>query len=109
MGFDVPSDVLELGIWFHPEEYEPEYHSYIYDDEVAPLLPTGTVIIMTGWYENTAHRPLVDPEVWATRGSRSFDEMSHAWIAVTHLTEEGYDHMAQDREQTRVVSQDGGG
>ena len=33
--------------------------------------PTGTVIVMTGWYENTEDNPLVDPEVWATRGART--------------------------------------
>ena len=55
----------------------------------SPLLPAGTVIVMTGWYENTEDNPLTDPEAWYARGSRTVDEMSHAWIAVTHLTEEG--------------------
>jgi hypothetical protein len=86
------------------------HHSYIYDDDAAPLLPTGTVIVMTGWYENSAENPLTDPEVWYSRGSRTIDEMSHAWIAVTHLTEEGYERVAKDREdKARVVSQDDGG
>jgi hypothetical protein len=68
------------------------------------------VIVMTGWYENSAENPLTDPEVWYSRGSRTIDEMSHAWIAVTHLTEEGHDQIAKDREdKARVVSQDDGG
>ena len=182
MGYDVPGDQIELGIWFHPEGYEPEFtqnlklyplqgdillppggttmtqgfyrwdhpvrldsyqphghvhlhgmsiqaiypdgkrevlsmvtdfdarwhHSYIFEDDAAPLLPTGTVIVMTGWYENTADNPLIDPEVWAARGSRTFDEMSHAWIAVTHLDEEGFDRISEEREaKAKIVSDDG--
>jgi hypothetical protein len=81
------------------------HHSYIYGDDSAPLLPAGTVIIMTGWYENTEANPLTDPEAWYARGSRTVDEMSHAWIAVTHLTEEGYEKIAEERK-SKIVSQD---
>ena len=183
MGFEVEDDQIELGIWFHPEGYEPPFeqnlrlyplqgdialepggtamtqgfyrwdhpvridsfqphghvhlhgmsieailpdgsrkflsmvsdfdarwhHSYIYDDDAAPLLPTGTVLVMTAWYENTAENPLTDPEVWYARGSRTVDEMSHAWIAVTHLDEQGYQKIVEEREaNARVVSDDAG-
>ena len=80
------------------------HHSYIFDDDVAPLLPEGTVIVMTGWYENTADNPLTDAEMFYTRGSRTVDEMSHAWIAVTHLTEEGYEKIVEERK-SKVVSE----
>ena len=80
------------------------HHSYIFEDDVAPLLPEGTVIVMTGWYDNTADNPLTDSEMFYTRGSRTVDEMSHAWIAVTHLTEEGYEKLVEERE-SKVVSQ----
>ncbi len=182
MGFEVSGDQIELGIWFYPEGYEPEFtqnlrlyplrgdialapggtamtqgfyrwdhpvridsfqphghvhlhgmsvqaiypngrtellsmvsdfdarwhHSYIYEDDAAPLLPAGTVIVMTGWYENTEGNPLTDPEVWYSRGSRTVDEMSHAWIAVTHLDDEGYERIVAERkEKARTVSNDG--
>lgn len=81
------------------------HHSYIYDDDAAPLLPAGTVIVMTGWYENTEDNPLTDAEAWYARGSRTVDEMSHAWIAVTHLTEEGLERIQAEREEARVVSE----
>ena len=84
------------------------HHSYIYEDDAAPLLPTGTVIVMTGWYENTENNPLTDPEAWYARGARTVDEMSHAWIAVSHLTEERYEHLVEEREaKSRIVSDDG--
>mgnify|MGYP001071948194 CR=1 FL=1 len=41
----------------------------IYEDDVAPLVP--------------------DPDQWVDGGARTADEMSHAWIALTHLDEEG--------------------
>ena len=84
------------------------HHSYIYEDAVAPLLPTGTVVVLTGWYDNTAENELTpDPEIWYARGSRTMDEMSHAWIAVTHLTEEGYQRLVEEREK-KLASGDGG-
>ena len=82
------------------------HHSYIYGDDSAPLLPEGTVLVMTGWYDNTADNPLnPDPEIWYARGARTTDEMSHAWLAVTHLTDEGYERLVEEREaKARVVS-----
>ena len=85
------------------------HHSYIYEDDVAPLLPTGTVVVLTGWYDNTAENELTpDPEIWYARGSRTMDEMSHAWIAVTHLTEEGYQRLVKEREERLASGGDGG-
>ena len=161
MGEVVENEVTELGFWFHPEDYEPEYvqdlanyrlegdlaipphgttmiqgfhsfdhpvridsyqphghlrlraasmevfypetgrrevmsmisdwttwwqHSHIYEEDAAPLVPTGGVIILSHWYDNTENNPNnPDPEQWVYRGSRTTDEMSHAWIAITHL------------------------
>ncbi|MBI4521898.1 MAG: cytochrome c [Gemmatimonadetes bacterium] len=81
------------------------HHSYLYQDDAAPLLPTGTVLVVTGWYDNTAKNPLAtDPGTWVARGSRTTDEMSHAWIAVSHLDEEGYQRIAEERKQRKVAS-----
>ena len=73
--------------------------SHIYDDDVAPLVPTGAVLVITGYYDNTAaNRQNPDPDQWVGPGSRTADEMSHAWIAVTHLDDEGYKHLVAERE-----------
>jgi mono/diheme cytochrome c family protein len=77
-------------------------HSYIFEDDAAPLLPTGTVILLTAWYDNTENNPLnPDPNEWVGRGSRTNDEMSHAWVAVTHLDEESYAELKAERERKK--------
>jgi mono/diheme cytochrome c family protein len=73
--------------------------SHIYDDDSAPLVPAGATLVITGYYDNTrANRYNPDPDQWVGPGSRTADEMSHAWIAVTHLDDEGYKRLAAERE-----------
>jgi hypothetical protein len=73
--------------------------SHIYDDDVAPLVPKGAVLVITGYYDNTsANRQNPDPDQWVGPGSRTADEMSHAWIAVTHLDDEAYARIVAERE-----------
>ena len=76
------------------------HHSHIYDPDVAPLLPTGAVLVIKQWYDNTAGNPNnPDPDQWVYEGSRTGDEMSHAWIAVTHLDDEGYENLVAERKE----------
>ena len=35
-------------------------------------------------------------------GSRTADEMTHAWLAVTHLDEAGYQELLAERGQART-------
>ena len=84
------------------------HQSHIYEEDAAPLVPTGAVIILKQWYDNTANNPnVVDPDFWVEYGSRTADEMSHAWIAVTHLDEEGYEELLEERRTSgeRSVTQ----
>jgi hypothetical protein len=74
------------------------HHSHIYAEDVAPILPTGSVLVIKQWYDNTADNPNnPDPDMWVVDGSRTGDEMSHAWIAITHLDEEGYEQILRER------------
>jgi mono/diheme cytochrome c family protein len=86
------------------------HQSHIYAPDVAPLVPAGAVLIMKQWYDNTDHNPnVVDPDMWVDGGSRTADEMSHAWIAVTHLDEEGYQELLEERQanqERRITDQD---
>ncbi|HUP51878.1 MAG TPA: hypothetical protein VM198_05345, partial [Longimicrobiales bacterium] len=86
------------------------HQSHIYEDHVAPLVPAGAVLIIKQWYDNTANNPnVVDPDLWVDGGSRTADEMDHAWIALTHLDEEGYQKLIEEREATeerRITDQD---
>ena len=76
------------------------HHSHIYEPDVAPLIPTGAVLVIKQWYDNTAANPNnPDPDQWVYGGSRTGDEMSHAWIAVTHLDDEGYERIVAERKE----------
>ncbi|MBM4184841.1 MAG: cytochrome c [Gemmatimonadetes bacterium] len=85
------------------------HQSHIYAADAAPLLPAGAVLIMKQWYDNSANNPNVaDPEMWVDAGSRTADEMDHAWIAVTHLDEEGYQELLEQRranQERRITDQ----
>jgi mono/diheme cytochrome c family protein len=80
--------------------WNPGWHlSHVYEDHVAPLMPAGAIMIITAWYDNTAdNRFNPDPDQWVGKGNRTTDEMSHAWIAITHLDDEGYQKLVAERE-----------
>jgi mono/diheme cytochrome c family protein len=79
--------------------------SHVYADDAAPLLPAGAVLVITGYYDNTANnKSNPDPTQWVTGGSRTADEMSHAWIAVTHLDDETYERLKAEREAKKAAT-----
>ncbi len=58
----------------------------------APVLPAGTTLRITAWYDNTANnRNNPDPEQWVGFGDRTVDEMGHAWVNVTYISQDDYD------------------
>jgi hypothetical protein len=74
------------------------HHSHLYSPSEAPLLLAGEVMVVKQWYDNTANNPNnPDPDMWVVDGSRTGDEMSHAWIAVTHLDNKGYENLLKER------------
>ena len=182
-GTEVPDDVVEIGLWFHPEAYEPEFRqtlsaylleggkgfdipphgtlmtqgfhsfdtpvridsfqphghlrlvgkslqilrkngriemvsqisnwnpgwhlSHMYEDHAAPLMEPGDLLVITAWYDNSANnRYNPDPDQWVSTGDRTADEMSHAWIAVTHLDQEGYERLLAERETREQLTSD---
>ncbi len=77
-------------------------NNYIYTDESAPVLPKGTVIKITAWYDNTAANPNnPDPSQWVGQGDRTVDEMGHAWVNVTYLSEQDYKDWAAAHKTKR--------
>lgn len=80
------------------------HHSHLFDPDYAPLVPAGAVLVMKQWYDNTADNPNnPDPDQWVYDGSRTGDEMSHFWIAVTHLDDEGYSELVAQREERQSL------
>ena len=74
--------------------------NYIYDDEAAPVLPKGTMIRVTAWYDNTRANPNnPDPDQWVGFGDRTVDEMGHAWMNVTFISDEDYTTMTAKRDK----------
>jgi mono/diheme cytochrome c family protein len=73
---------------------------FTYEDHARPLLPKGTVLITTTWFDNTlAHRHNPDPNQWVTYGQRSVDDMAHMWVGMTSIPEEDFAVMVAEREQ----------
>jgi hypothetical protein len=65
--------------------------NYIYDDDATPVFPKGTMIHVTAWYDNTKNNPNnPDPDQWVGYGDRTVDEMGHAWMNVTYLSDDEY-------------------
>jgi hypothetical protein len=63
--------------------------SYQYEDDATPLLPRGTILRVTGYYDNTpANRNVVDPRNWSGLGHRSIDNMNLLIMQVVNLTDE---------------------
>ena len=72
--------------------------AYVYDEEAPPLLPKGTVLMLRGkWDNSAANRINPDPDQWVVFGARGVDEMSHAWIGITYLSDEQYDELTAER------------
>jgi len=66
-------------------------NNYIYAEDAAPVLPRGTIIHVTAWHDNTtANKNNPDPDQWVGWGDRTIDEMAHAWVNVTYISEEDY-------------------
>ncbi|MBV8841517.1 MAG: cytochrome c [Bryobacterales bacterium] len=79
--------------------------NYIYDDDAAPVLPKGTVIKVTTWHDNTKDNPFnPDPDQWVGFGHRTVDEMAHAWVNVTYISDEDYSAWAAKHKKTVAVN-----
>ena len=49
---------------------------YTYKEDVAPLLPKGTILRITGYFDNTpTNKNVSDPRNWSGLGHRSIDNM----------------------------------
>lgn len=51
-----------------------------------------------------AARSRSQPGNFVTWGDRAADEMAHAWVGVTTLTQEDYDRLVAERQARRSVS-----
>jgi len=65
--------------------------NYIYTDDSAPVLPKGTILRITAWYDNTsANKNNPDPQQWIGYGERTIEEMGEAFVNMTNLSDQEY-------------------
>ena len=64
---------------------------YNYEDDAAPLLPKGTILRITGYFNNSPSNPNVpDPRNWSGGGHRSVDQMFINLMRGVFLTDEEF-------------------
>lgn len=81
------------------------HNNYIYADDAAPLLPAGTTLKFTVWFDNTEDHPSnPHPGDFVTWGDRAADEMGHAWVGVTALSQQDYERLVEEREALQSVA-----
>jgi len=87
--------------------YQFGWHiTYPYADDVAPLLPAGTMIHVISWHDNsTNNRWNPNPKNWVGGGSRSIDEMSFSWVTLTYLEEEDFRQRVEERRRNQNTQQ----
>ncbi|MBZ5611922.1 MAG: hypothetical protein LAP38_26980 [Acidobacteriia bacterium] len=64
---------------------------YEYADDVAPIVPAGTILHVISLYDNTTGNKFnPDPTNWVGWGNRTIDEMGFSWINWYYLTDDEY-------------------
>ena len=72
---------------------------YKYADDAAPLLPKGTVLRLTGYFDNSPTNPNVpDPRNWSGSGHRSVDNMFINLMQAIYLDDEEFAAEVAERE-----------
>jgi hypothetical protein len=90
----------------HVNNFNFNWHlNYVYKDEAAPLLPKGTLLRITAWYDNTTANPNnPDPNQWVGFGDRTVDEMGHAWVNITYIDDEDYEAEVAKKKAQQISS-----
>ena len=83
------------------DRYHFNWHIvYHYAEDAQPIVPAGTVLHVTSWYDNTTGNKFnPDPSNPIAFGQRSVDDMSFAWLSWYYLSEDEYRQMLTEREK----------
>ena len=75
--------------------------AYAYADDAAPLLPKGTILRVSAYFDTTpANRNVADGRNWSGLGHRSIDQMVISLAQGAYLSDEQF---AEELEQRRKV------
>jgi hypothetical protein len=76
---------------------------YNYADDVAPLLPAGTIMHVISWHDNSAaNKYNPDPRNWVGFGNRTTDDMSRHWLTFYPMTDEEFKAEVAERNAKKV-------
>ena len=72
---------------------------YNYADDVAPIIPAGTVAHVISYHDNTeGNRSNPDAKNWTGGGGRTIDEMGFVWLGWYDMTDEEYEQELAERK-----------
>ncbi len=79
---------------------------YNYADDVAPLLPAGSILHVINWHDNSPGFPgNPDPRNWVGWGNRTSDEMSFSWVNWYEMSDEEFKQEVEARKnQQKALS-----
>ena len=81
--------------------------AYNYAEEVQPLVPKGSMIHVTSWFNNSKSNPWAgDSRNWVGFGQRSTDDMSFSWVSYYELTDDEYDAAVSERHAGTEIGSD---
>ncbi len=81
--------------------------AYNYLEEVQPLIPKGSMLHVSSWYDNSKTNPWAgDSRNWVGFGQRSTDEMAFSWISFHELTDEEFEAAVRERQERLLSSSD---
>ena len=84
------------------DRYDFEWiRTYVYEDDVAPVVPAGTLMHFIMWHTNSpTHRKIFDTTNWIGFGQGANNEMAHAWMGYYYISEEEYQRRIAERKAT---------
>jgi hypothetical protein len=82
-------------------------HNWVRVYDAAPLLPKGTILHLTGYFNNSPSNPNVaDPRNWSGAGHRSVDNMFINLMQGTFLTDEEFEVEVERRRDYLELNPD---
>ena len=77
----------------------------MYQEDAAPLLPAGTILHVTAWYDNSSKNPRnADPRNWKGVGQRSVDDMFFLLSRFVYYTDDEFKAEVAAREAKQRLS-----
>ena len=87
-------------------DWDQRWHTaFLYEDDAGPLLPKGTVVMITTVFDNTTNnRAAPDPDQWVFAGNRTVDEMFRLRLGTTFYSDEDFTALVAERNGRPVAT-----